>query len=103
MPFKRGSSGNPKGRPKKGDSLAEAIRAGFDKKRRDAAVLAIAQKAEKGDILAFDTLAKRGWPEEQRPDISLNFPLVPLFQLPAGASVQVAPIDVKALPERTED
>lgn len=72
MPFAKGRSGNPSGRPKKGDSLAEAIRARFDRKRRSAAIDAIAGLTDKphdnpmARIKAFECLAKHGWPHEAK-------------------------------------
>lgn len=72
MPFQKGRSGNPKGRPRKGDSLAEAIRARFNASKRTAAIDAIADLANKphdnplARIKAFECLAKHGWPHEAK-------------------------------------
>jgi hypothetical protein len=72
--FQKGKSGNPRGRPKKGDSLAEAIRAWWDKPRRKEAIQKLAQKAAAGDVAAFEALCKRGWPDEAKGELSLNLP-----------------------------
>lgn len=64
MTFVPGRSGNPKGRPRKGDSLAEAIRSRWNPKQRRSAIDALSKKADGGDVQAFDQLAKRGWPHE---------------------------------------
>jgi hypothetical protein len=72
--FHKGKSGNPAGRPRKGDSLAEAIRARFDPTKRAKAILALAKKAMDGDIGAFEVLAKRGWPDEAKGELFLNLP-----------------------------
>lgn len=72
MPFQKGTSGNPGGRPKKGDSMAEAIRA-YDKKGQLRAIAAVWKKAEGGDAMAFATLARYGWPHEARPGFALQF------------------------------
>lgn len=77
MPFKRGQSGNPRGRPRKGDSLAEAIRARWNRSARQRAVDALAKKASDGDVQAFDALAKRGWPDEAKGELSFNMGGVP--------------------------
>ncbi len=72
MPFQKGRSGNPAGRPRKGDSLAEAVRARFDKARRQKAIDAIVTIADTphsdpyARIKAFEVLAKRGWPHEEK-------------------------------------
>lgn len=81
MPFKPGISGNLRGRPRKGDSLAEAIRARWNKPSRQKAVDALAKKAAEGDVQAFDALAKRGWPDEAKGELSIN--------LPEATSVQI--------------
>ena len=69
-----GRSPNPKGRPRKGDSLAEVIRQRWDAKKRQTAIDSIAAKASDGDIQAFDVLAKRGWPDEAKGELSLHIP-----------------------------
>jgi hypothetical protein len=74
MPFKKGQSGNPAGRPRKGDSLAEVIRARWSPDARKKAIEALATKAKAGDIQAFDVLAKRGWPDEAKGELLLNVP-----------------------------
>ena len=74
MPFTKGRSGNPKGRPRKGDSLAEAIRSRLNAKKRQDVIDAIIAKAAQGDVHAFDVLGKRGWPDEAKGDISINVP-----------------------------
>lgn len=72
MPFKKGASGNPRGRPKLGDSLAEQIRTSATKDRRAKLfdqMWLLAAEAH-GDpharIKAAEWLAKHGWPEEAR-------------------------------------
>lgn len=74
MPFSKGKSGNPLGRPKKGDSLAEAIRSRWASASRKKAIDAIARKAESGDTIAFQSLAKHGWPDEAKGEVNLSFP-----------------------------
>ena len=66
MPFQKGKSDNPKGRPKKGDSLAECVRSQWDKAKRRKAIDAMAAKAEAGDVQAYSALAKTGFPEESK-------------------------------------
>lgn len=82
MPFQKGNQlGNRKGRPRKGDSMAEAIRSRFNLSKRNIAIDALAKKAAQGDTQAFDVLAKRGWPDEAKGDLQIN--------LPEATSVQV--------------
>lgn len=72
MPFKPGASGNPKGRPRKGDSLAECIRARFDAKKRASAldkIIDLTTEAHDNPVArikAFETLARYGWPHEAK-------------------------------------
>ena len=70
--FQPGVSGNPKGRPKRGDSLAEAIRLRMTPEHRARVLDAIIARATQGDVQAFDCLAKRGWPEEARGIVGLD-------------------------------
>lgn len=70
--FVKGVSGNPKGRPRKGDSLAEAVRARFNPTQRKLAIDAIAEKAKAGDVPAYLALQKTGWPHESSPGSSLT-------------------------------
>lgn len=80
MPFRKGISGNPGGRPKKGDSLAEAIRkAGQPRYRREmiGKMWSIAADAH-GDALsrikAAEWIAKHGWPHEQKQGLLDDLP-----------------------------
>ena len=78
MPWHKGASGNPRGRPRKGTSLAEAIRRRFTTKKRHLAIDQIARLATDPHdapairIAAFETLARRGWPEEARGELAIN-------------------------------
>jgi hypothetical protein len=75
MPFQKGNKyGNRKGRPLKGDSLAELIRTRWKPVQRQTAVDALAAKANAGDVQAWEALAKRGWPEEARGELSFTVP-----------------------------
>lgn len=67
----KGQSGNPKGRPRLGDSLAECIRARWVPAQRAAAIAALAARAAAGEAAAFDILAKRGWPDEAKGELTL--------------------------------
>jgi hypothetical protein len=64
-PFKKGQSGNPKGRPKLPD-LKEAIAKVLgdnngDTSALDVIILALAKKAAKGDVRAAQELLDRGY------------------------------------------
>ena len=78
--FRKGASGNPKGRPKKGDSLAECVRKHFPADQRRLAIQSIARLATtKHDenlvrIRAFESLARTGWPHEQKGEVNLELP-----------------------------
>lgn len=87
MPFRPGQSGNPHGRPRKGDSLAEAIRARFNKRQRDAAldkIIGLTTTTHDNPlarIRAFECLAKHGWPDELKGELALNFPQATAIQI----------------------
>lgn len=81
MPFQRGNTlGNRKGRPKKGDSLADLVRseggkAGKLKMVRRMWTLS-SEPHDRPDIAikAAEWCAKHGWPHEQKPDFNLSLP-----------------------------
>jgi phage terminase small subunit len=58
MPFQKGKSGNPAGRPRKGRSQAELARESWDSEKRREAIAALADKARKGNANAIHQLAK---------------------------------------------
>jgi ribosomal protein L17 len=74
MPFKQGKSGNPKGRPKKGETLTDLLRdkieAAKTAREKQTRKEKIAEKlitlAEAGDLSAIKYLFDRidGWPKE---------------------------------------
>jgi len=79
MPFQRGNTlGNRRGRPKKGDSLADLIRYEGGKDGKQAMVRrmwTLASKPhDKPDIAikAAEWCAKHGWPHEQKGDLTLE-------------------------------
>lgn len=72
--WKPGQSGNPKGRPKKGDTLAEMIREfldeddGEDRKTRKRKLIEAAyEKALEGDAAARSWLSDRGYGKAPQP------------------------------------
>lgn len=70
MPYKKGQSGNPKGRPKSGHSFAEAVRKHWPPEKRKLAIEKVAALAGEthsdahARIKAFESLRKAGWPDE---------------------------------------
>jgi hypothetical protein len=64
-PFKKGQSGNPKGRPKLPDLKAAIAKVLADEKdgvnALDAVLMALRQKAVRGDIRAAEVLMDRGY------------------------------------------
>lgn len=72
MSWKKGQSGNPNGRPRCGDSLAEQIRAAGTPERRKGLLdrmweIACAPHPDThARIKAADWIARHGWPEEAR-------------------------------------
>jgi hypothetical protein len=97
MRWREGQSGNPRGRPRGDDSLAGFIRKAGGKAGRRRMALRMWELATKPEvephvaIKAAEWIANHGWPGEKRPDFNL-LPTVPLFQLPAGAIVDVSPV-----------
>lgn len=76
--FTKGQSGNPKGRPPAGWSLAEAIREALTPERRRqllAQMITLAAEPH-GDpharIKAAEWLAKHGWPGAQRDSVTVT-------------------------------
>jgi hypothetical protein len=65
MPFQKGKSGNPAGRPRKGDSAAEIVRERWNPKNRRQAIAALADKARKGDAKALSHLVKLAGRQER--------------------------------------
>jgi hypothetical protein len=66
--------------------LAEVIRHRWNTPLRHKAVDALATKATGGDVQAFEALAKRGWPDEARGELSLDvggsaLPMKVIFEL----------------------
>ncbi len=59
MPFKPGQSGNPKGRPPMGDSMADALRVVMTPFRRMKLAVKARRLAEQGDIRAMEFIADR--------------------------------------------
>ena len=66
MPFTKGTSGNPNGRPRKGQSLADLIRKFGDqrdpktgKRRKDLLALMLWDKSLEGDLRAAEYVADR--------------------------------------------
>lgn len=77
MKWSKGESGNRKGRPRKGESLADLIRCGATPVEKAAMVkrmwaLAKDKKAPHLAIKAAEWLAKHGWPEEARGVVSVE-------------------------------
>src|SRR3712207_6345762 len=58
-PFAKGQSGNPKGRPKNGHTLADALRSELTPDRRAQVVQAIIERAVSGDVAAIKLLFER--------------------------------------------
>lgn len=84
-PWKPGESGNPGGRPSKGNAIAEIIRKIGDeksdiqskRKRIEAVIYKAWEQAERGDDKARQFLVDRGWgklPMEFSGDLSLLTP-----------------------------
>ncbi len=91
MPFKKGQSGNPAGRPKKGHTLSDAIEKALTTKdvhkgsskitRNQAIAEVLTQEALKGNLKAIDMVLDRmeGKPmQKQEVDMngSLEIPLI---------------------------
>lgn len=58
-PFKPGASGNPRGRPPKGETWAEVIRMKMGREEKGKVITAIYNAACKGDVSAAKWLADR--------------------------------------------
>ena len=80
--FPKGVSGNPRGRPGRGDSLAEQIRKALTKRRRKALLDRMCDLAcePHGDtharIKAAEWLAKHGWPDEAKMQVAAEVQVV---------------------------
>ena len=110
MPWARGQSGNPAGRPSSiapGDSLAATIRRVFSREQRDVAIGKLTEIATtdrgidpRARIAAFECLARYGWPDEKAGTIGLRISgkgaqvVVQHVHLPIGTSGQQALPDV---------
>ena len=117
MPFTKGVSGNPAGRPRKGQSLADLIRRYGDqkdpttgKRRKDLLALMLWDKSLEGDLRAAEYVADRllGRPaqeirlESHQP--SLVFQIIdPRLPLPAPAGDDDAAIEGEARELPPED
>ena len=75
MAWKKGECGNPKGRPRIKDSLAQQVRKWWQVADRRAAITALAKKATGGDQLAYTALQKSGWPDEARGQLNFTLPV----------------------------
>lgn len=91
MPFVKGQSGNPKGRPKKGHTLSDAIKEALDKRdvqkgydkvtRNQAIAEVLTQEALKGNLTAINMVLDRmeGRPmirQEIDMDAKMDVPMV---------------------------
>lgn len=80
MPWAKGQSGNPRGRPKCGYSLAELTRArcrpAVIRKILDRMIALATQPETPSDvrIRAFEALRRAGWPDEARGQFTLEPP-----------------------------
>jgi len=70
--FKKGQSGNPKGRPKKGFAISDRIRKAVSDEDWEAIILKATEQAKEGDKSARDFLVDRtdGKPTQPTADVS---------------------------------
>ncbi len=99
MPFQKGISGNPKGRPKTGQALAESCRRFVEKRNPELLkeLIQLALKAEKNGAPDGRTRVeamKLLYTVARVIGTHINteeMPAVPLFALPAGVYVNLSP------------
>ena len=104
--WKKGQSGNPKGRPKKLPDLKEVLinvlaETKEGKMAIEAILMAMRSKALKGDVRAAELLLDRGYGKaKQEHDVLAQFTNVIMPLPPANPTLEISSIDMEPEKER---
>ena len=103
--FRRGASGNPRGRPRGARNRALAMLDALGETHAQGIVAAVIAQAERGDIAAAETILRRCWPAPKGRRVAVRLPPIrtPADAADAAAAVIAATASGDLAPGEAQD